>query len=126
MTATLTRAEFLKARERSVVAVGAGVKAAWGVRALETAQSSVLALEAAAAAEAARQLALLGQPLALDAVEIEGAVFDLEGETVRVNVLKPDGSRYFDAAADEVDLLVVRSRIDTARGVTRLEGFVRL
>ena len=123
--ATITRAEFLKAEERSVVAVSSAVQTAWGALALDTSQSTALATEAAASAEAARQLALLDEVLAEDEVEIEGAVFDLEGETVRVSYLRHDGGRYFDAAADEVDLLVVSARVDLRQGTTLLRGLVR-
>ncbi len=123
--ATITRAEFLKAEERSVAASAAGVQAAWGTLARDTAQSSALALEAAASAEASRQLGLLDEVLAEDSVVIEGVHFDLEGETVRLSYLRPDGGRYFGAAADEVDLLVVSARVDLRAGTTQLRGFVR-
>jgi hypothetical protein len=122
--ATLTRAEFLKAAERSVIAVNAGVRTAWGEIAADTAQSSALALEAAATTEAARQLALMDQALAEDRVTIEGVHRDLEGTTVRLSYLRADGSRYFNAPADTVDILVVRATVDWAEGTTSIQGFI--
>ncbi|WP_439532023.1 hypothetical protein [Polymorphobacter sp.] len=124
--ATLTRAEFLKSAERSVIAVNAGVRTAWGEIAGDTSQSSVLALEADAVTEAARQLALMDNALAEDRVTLEGVYRDLEGETVRVSYLRPDGGRHFEAAADDVDIIVVRATVDEAEGTTTIQGFVIL
>jgi hypothetical protein len=123
--APISRAELLKAEERQVAAIDAAIQSAWGRLARETAQSSLLAAEAAATAEAARQLALLGQTLAEDSVEIEGCHFNLEGETVRIDYRRPGGGRYLAAASDWMDLLVLRARVDTSTGTTLLQGFVR-
>lgn len=124
--ATQTRAEFLKAAERSAVAVDAAIRARWGDAAGDTAQSSVLVDEAAAAAEAARQLALLGFVLADDAVTIEGVFFDLEGETLSIDYALPVGVGTHFGGASAVEFLVVKARPDPGQGTTSIEGFVRL
>lgn len=123
--ATTTRAEFLKAEERSEVAVSATLRARWGDAAGDTSQSSCLVDKAAATTEAARQLALLANTLAYDSVRLEGIWFDLEGETVRVAYTMPGGDTYFGGAAS-VDILVVKAIIDLAAGTTTIEGFIAL
>lgn len=123
--ASTTRAEFLKAAERSEVAVSATLQARWGEAAGDTAQSSALIVKADATAEAARQLALFGGVLAQDRVTIEGIWFDLEGETVRVDYSISGGGSYFGGAAN-VDILVTKSTISLSEGTTVIEGFIVL
>jgi hypothetical protein len=120
MSASTPRAEFLKAAERFALAESATMAARWGEDATDTSQSSALALEADAAAEASRQLAQLAQPRAVDLVTVEGYWPDLEGLTVSVWY----GGRFGIAGA--ALLLVTRARVDPARGQTELEGEVIL
>lgn len=122
---TLARAEFLKAAERSETATSSSLKARWGDAAGDTAQSSCLVDQSAAATEASRQLAFLGATFAYDRVVLEGVYFDLEGETVRVAYSMPGGGNYFGGAAT-VDILVTRASINLADGTTIIEGFVAL
>ena len=126
-TATQSRAEFLKAEERSAVAgPDATLQARWGAAGGDTSQTSVLAGQRDAAAEASRQIALLAPALALDTVTIEGVVFDLEGQTVRVSYALPAGGTYFGMSSADIDMLVVRATVDLAEGTTTIEGFVAL
>ncbi len=122
---TTARAEFLKSAESSEIAVSATLQARWGDAAGDTAQSSALIEKAAATAEAARQLALMGSVCAVDLVTIEGVHFDLEGRTVRVDYTLPGGGSYF-GGATLVDILVTKTRISLAEGTTTIEGLVRL
>lgn len=124
-TATQTRAEFLKAAERSVSAVDAALTARWGDAAGDTTQSSLLINAADATAELARQMALLGAVMAEDSVLLEGVFFDLEGKTVRIDYTMPAGGTYFGGAAS-VDLLVTKARPDPAAGTTLIEGLIAL
>lgn len=118
--ASTARAEFLKAPDRFAVAESATMTTRWGEDAEDTRQASVLALESSAVAEAARQLADLAHVRGRDRVVIEGVHRDLEGMTVRIAY---DGRL---GAAGQVDMLVIRARIDLNRGQTELEGEVRL
>lgn len=124
-TATQTRAEFLKAAERSTTAADATLLARWGEAGGDTAQSSVLVAEADATAELTRQMALLAGVLAEDSVLLEGLFFDLEGQTVRIDYLAPGGGTWFDGAAS-VDLLVTKARVDPGAGTTLVQGLVTL
>ena len=123
--ATLAAAEFLKAEERSAVAVSATLQARWGDSAGDTSQSSVLTELADATAEAARQLALMGTPFAPDLLAIEGVYFDLEGETITVDYTMPGGGTYFGGAAS-VAMLVTKARPELESGVTIVEGLIAL
>lgn len=123
--AAQTRAEFLKAAERSVSAVDAVLAARWGDAAGDTTASSQMVNEADATAELARQMALLGNVLAEDSVLLEGVFFDLEGKTVRLDYTMPAGGAYFGGAAS-VDLLVTKARPDPGAGTTLVEGLIRL
>lgn len=124
--ASQTRAEFLKAEERQATAENAALRARWGDAAADTSQSSVLDQSAAAEAEAGRQLVLMGQPMATDAVTIEGVWLDLEGRTVAIDYALPVGAGTYFGGAAVTQLLVTRARVDFAQGVTLLEGLVRL
>lgn len=124
--ATTTRAEFLKALERSEPAASATLRARWGDAAGDTAQSSCLVDQAAATTEVARQLAFLGVTFAGDSVVLEGVYFDLEGETVRVSYVMPFGGSHFGGNAS-VDIMVVKARINLGEGTTIItEGFIAL
>lgn len=123
--ATTARAEFLKAAERSEVAISATLRTRWGAAAGDTEQSSLLVNQADATAEAARQLALMGPVLAVDSVDIEGVWFDLEGATVRVDYALPGGNAFGGAAA--VDILVTDVvGIHLAEGYTTIKGLIAL
>lgn len=123
--ATQTRAEFLKAAERSVTAADATLAARWGEAAGDTAQSSVLVFEADATAELTRQMAIFDDVLAEDSVLLEGLFFDLEGQTIRIDYTAPGGGNWFDGDA-VADLLVTKSRPDPGAGTTLVHGFIRL
>ncbi|MFN3371634.1 MAG: hypothetical protein ACK4Z0_08920 [Sphingomonadaceae bacterium] len=120
MSASTDRAEFLKTEERFAIAEDAPTTARWGEESPDTRQSSCLAFEAAAAAEAGRQLALLAQVRARDVVIVEGVWPDLEGSTVRIAY---DGKL---GVAGEADMLVLKTLIDRNAGTTELTGEVRL
>lgn len=120
MTATTARAEFLKTEERFATATGPTIEARWGEDAADTSQSSPLVLEAAAAAEAARQLAQLDAPFADDIAVLAGLHEGLEGRTVRL----PYAGRFGMAA--EADMLVTRAKVDRNKGTTELQGYVAL
>ncbi len=120
MTATTARAEFLKTEERFATAAAPVIEARWGEDAVDTSQSSPLVLEAAAAAEAARQLAQMDTPVAEDIATVAGLHEGLEGRTVRL----PYAGRFGMAA--QADMLVVRARVDRNAGVTELQGYVVL
>lgn len=121
--ASVDRAEYLRSPEKTVSAANATLLARWGQAAGDTAQSTPLATEAAAAAEAARQLALLGDVMAEDQVLIEGLHRDLEGETVAIDYRHPAGGTYFGAAAT-VSMLVTKARVDLNAGTTLLQGLI--
>ena len=123
--ATQTRAEFLKSAERSETASNATLAARWGEAAGDTAQSSLLINQSEAAAEVARQMALLGSVTAEDSVLLEGVFFDLEGQTIRIDYTAPAGGNWFDGAAT-VDMLVTKSRPDPGAGTTLVQGFIQL
>ena len=120
MTATTARAEFLKSEERFATASSPTIEARWGEDAVDTSQSSPLVEEAAAMAEAARQLAQMGVPVAEDIATIFGVHTGLAGKTVRL----PYGARFGMPA--EADMLVVCPKVDRNRGLTQLRGFVKL
>lgn len=120
MTASTARAEFLKAAERLAVAQNATIAARWGEDAQDTSQSSVLAEEADAATEAARQLAQLAQVRAVDLVVVEGLWPDLEGKTVRIAYNGQFG------IATTADLLVTKAKLNRNVGTTEIEGEVIL
>jgi nucleotide-binding universal stress UspA family protein len=120
MTATTERAEFLKAADRFAVAEDATITTRWGEDAADTKQPSILALKADADAEAARQLTDLARVRARDRVTVEGLHEDLEGRTVRIAYAGRIG------ISGDADLLVIRARLDRGRGLTELEGEVRL
>jgi hypothetical protein len=115
-TATTARAEFLKTEDRFAVAESVTITTRWGEDAADTRQASVLDEEAAAAAEASRQMTLLATVRARDSVLVEGVHFDVEGKTVRLPYAGLMG------AGATVDMLVVSARIDLNDGTTRLEG----
>ncbi len=123
--ATVDRAEFLRSPERTASAASATLLARWGTAAGDSAQSTPLIGQAAADAEAARQIALLGSVLAEDQVLIEGVHWDLEGEVVSVDFSHPGGGTWF-GGAGSVALLVTRSRVDLNAGTTLLQGMIQL
>jgi hypothetical protein len=120
MVATVTTAEFLKAEERFALAESAVLAARWGEDAFDTRQSSPLAEQVDAQAEAARQLGQLGAVRARDLVLVEGLHPELEGLTVRLWY----GGQF--GMAQEVDMLVVRAKLLRNTGQTELEGEVQL
>ena len=124
-TATQTRAEFLKAAERSIGSADATLTARWGDAAGDTSQSSLLCDAAAATTELTRQMALLGSVFAEDSVLLEGLYFDLEGQTVRIGYTALDGGNWFGGGAS-IDLLVTKARPDPGAGTTLVQGFVIL
>lgn len=121
---TQARAEFLKNAERSEVALSATLRTRWGAAAGDTAQSSLMVVQADAAAEASRQLALMAPALAVDIVDIEGVWFDLPGATVRIDYAFPGGNAFGGAAS--VNMLVARATINLADGLTTIEGLIAL
>ena len=123
--ASVDRAEYLRSPEKAASARSATLIARWGEGAADTAQSTPLMEDAAAATEAARQLALLGSVMAVDQVLLEGLWFDLEGEVVTVDYSHPGGGTFFGGAAS-VAILVIRSRIDLGAGQTLIEGLIQL
>lgn len=120
MTATISRAEFLKAEERFAIAESATLTTRWGEDAFDTSQSSPLAELADAQAEANRQLAQLGVVRARDVVLVAGLHPELEGRTVRVWYGGQSGM------GNEVDLLVIRAKLLRNTGQTELEGEVQI
>ena len=124
-TATQTRAEFLKAAERSETASDATLTARWGDAGGDSTQSSTLVNQSDAAAELTRQMALLAGVLAEDSVLIEGVYFDLEGQTIRLDYTAPDGGTWFGGSAS-IDLLVTKARPDPGVGTTLVQGFIQL
>lgn len=123
--ASVDRAAYLRAPEKTVAAASATLTARWGAAAGDTAQSTPLATEAAATAEAPRQLALMGSVMAEDQVLIEGIWFDLEGEVVTLDYTHPAGGNFLGGAAS-VALLVTRGRVDLNAGTTLLQGLIQL
>lgn len=120
ISASVTRAEYLKRAELLAVASDAVVLARWGDDAGDTSQSSVLVDDAAALEEAERQLAQLAQPGAIDVAIVPGCWPDLEGATIE---LPYDGQ--FGLAGTQ-EMLVLRSRVLLSSGETELEGWVLL
>lgn len=123
--ATLSRAEFLKSQERTIVVADATLQARWGDSAGDTRQSSSLTGASDASTEASRQLALLGSVMAEDQVLLEGLFFDLDGRVVTISYVAPDGGNYF-GGAGSVNLLVTASTVDPASGTTLVKGLIRL
>lgn len=121
--ASVDRAEYLRSPEKTVSAANAILQARWGQAAGDTAQSTPLATEAAAAAEVARQLALLGDVMAEDQVLIEGIHRDLEGETVTIDYTHSAGGTYFGGNAS-VSMVVTKARVDLNAGTTLLQGII--
>ena len=118
--APITYVEYLKMTELQVVETAPAVLAAWGVDALDTSQSSLLADQSVAVTEANRQLALLSRGRARDAVTIFGVHRDLEGETVKLPL---DGRL---GLASGALMLVIRAKVDLDGGTTELEGEIVL
>lgn len=77
-------ADWLKSRALFAAAISAGIAAAWGEDAAETEIVSPFALKADAEAEAARQLAFLSGPLAIDTHVVHGLRADLFGSAVTI------------------------------------------
>ena len=123
--ATVDRAEFLRSPERTVTATSATLQARWGTAAGDTAQSTPLVTEAAASAEVARQLALMGSVLGEDQVLLEGLHRDLEGRVVQIDYTHPGGGTFLGGAA-LVSMLVTRARVDQNAGTTLLQGLIQL
>jgi hypothetical protein len=85
-----TLAEWLRSAELVELVESAPILAAWGDLATDSEASSPLALRADAAAEAARQLAFLGLPLAVETVDVVGERSALVGEAVRIEADVPE------------------------------------
>lgn len=116
-----TLAEWLRSPELVELVENSGILAAWGDLAADSEGSSPLALRADAAAEAARQLAFLGLPLAEEAIEVIGEQSALVGEALRISAGVPEyasAPQVFVIAADEreggVTLLTVLRKVEPA------------
>lgn len=118
--ASTNTAEYLKAADRFTSAIDATTQTRWAEDAQDTTQVSALAVEADAITEAARQLAFLKLPTAIDIVTLEGLFYDLEGVTISV----PYDGRL--GIAGSALFLVIHPRLDLATGTTVLEGIVLL
>lgn len=79
-----TVAEWLGGRAIYAQAEDAGLRASWGDVAIESEVVSPIAAAADAAAEAGRQLAFQGQPLAEEVIEVEGQLVALLGTAQRI------------------------------------------
>jgi hypothetical protein len=111
--------EQLKADASYEVATSATVLAAWGSRAQSSATISPYLLQADAAAEAMRQLALLSRPLAEDVAVIAGNYSGFEGAMI---VLSAADFGY-DAGAP---VLVTGVEFDDAKNMSKLTVLRRL
>ena len=121
MTATVTRAEFLKTEDRFAAAISPTMEALWGDGALDTSQTSPLVAEADALAECVRQLGQLGAgPRGRDVAVIAGIHRDLEGRTVTL----PYAGRFGMPAT--ANMLVLRAHVNANEGTTTLRGEVLL
>lgn len=116
-----TLAEWLRSPELVELVEDLGILAAWGDLATDSQISSPLALRADAAAEATRELAFLGLPLAVETIEVAGAQAALVGEARRISADVPEyaaAQPVFVIAADEreggVTLLTVLRRVEPA------------
>jgi hypothetical protein len=107
-----TVAEWLTGRAIYGQAENTDLRASWGEVSLESEVLSPIAAAADAAAEADRQLAFLGQPLAEEVIEIEGELAGLLGTCQRIIC---DRAGYADGPA----VLVIGAE-EQDGGVTRL------
>lgn len=107
-----TVAEWLTGRAIYAQAEDGGLRASWGEVSLESEVLSPIAAAADAAAEADRQLAFLGQPIAEEVIEVEGEMVGLLGTCQRIVC---DRAGYADGPA----VLVIGAEEQDA-GVTRL------
>jgi hypothetical protein len=123
--ASLDREQFLRSAERTVSATNPAVQARWGAAAGDTAASTPLISESAAAAAAALQVAILGNVMVEDQLLIEGIWRDLEGRVVEIDYSHPAGGTWFGGAAT-VAMLVTRARVDLNAGNTLVQGLIRL
>lgn len=98
MSVEPTTAAWLKAKSDFVTAEAAPIAAAWGASATASEIASPFAERAAAQAEAGRQLAFFGLPVALDKLLVQGLRADLLG-------------RLIDASADRGDLVGARCMV---------------
>jgi len=114
------RAEWLKQRELSNVGTDAVLTARWGEDAADTSQSSIIVLEAAAVTETGRQQTFLASGRGRDIAVVEGAITDLEGETVDIEYAGELG------IAGVARMLVLRSRANPNTNTTEIEGEVVL
>lgn len=99
-------AAWLKERALFASAADGAVAAAFGADAIETEIVSPFALQADAAAEAARQLAFLSGPLVMDVHQVPGLRSDLYGKaiTIRTDTLGYDaGVVCFVIGVEEAD-----------------------
>lgn len=79
-----TVAEWLAGRAIYAQAENSSLRASWGDVSIESEVLSPIAAAADASAEADRQLAFLGQPLAEEVIEIEGEAVGLLGTAQRI------------------------------------------
>lgn len=107
-----TIAEWLTGRAIYAQAEDVALRASWGEVSLESEVLSPIAAAADAAAEADRQLAFLGQPIAEEVIEIEGELVGLLGSCQRIVC---DRAGYADGPA----VLVIGAE-EQDGGVTRL------
>lgn len=107
-----TIAEWLTGRAIYAQSEDAALRASWGEVSLESEVLSPIAAAADAAAEADRQLAFLGQPIAEEVIEIEGELVGLLGTC---QCIVCDRAGYADGPA----VLVIGAE-EQDGGVTRL------
>jgi len=110
-------AEYLRSARRTTTAEDAARAADWDGDAIELVSDSLLRSTAAASAEAARQLALYGQPLALEELVLAGLHFDLIGRWLEAS--RPD-------SAERRRLYVVKSTVSLRDHQTIVEGYTPL
>ena len=104
---------YLQSQERIAVITDAPLAARWGAIAASVSASSCLTVEADANAEAARQIAFIGGPIAEDVAMISKLV---DGAALRGRTITLDGQIVF----------VLGSGVDHASGVSTLNILRRL
>jgi hypothetical protein len=115
-----TVAEWLTGRAIYAQAEDGGLRASWGEVSLESEVLSPIAAAADAAAEADRQLAFLGQPIAEEVIEVEGGMVSLLGTCQRIVCDRAgyaDGPAVLVIGAEEQDTGVTRLTVLRPMGV---------
>lgn len=99
-------AEWLRSSELVELIESAPILATWADLATDSVTTSPLALRADAVSEAARQLAFLGHPLAVETIEVVGEWSGVVGEALRIEADVPEYAQpasVFVVGADERD-----------------------